>query len=239
MANVRDVSTQEGYDLWSKTYDQPGNPLVALEEPVMAELLGAVSGISILDVGCGTGRHSLKLARQGARVTGFDFSAGMLDRARMKAEALAAGERSLDPERAVFRMPRFLVHDVAKPFPFQDGSFDRVICALVFDHVSELRPVFSEMKRVCRAGGFVVVTSMHPAVQWMGRQANFTDSTTGEEIRPASASNQVTDYVKAALGAGFEISDLRELVATSELVRATPKAEKFVGWPLLLTMKLS
>ena len=45
--------------------------------------------------------------------------------------------------------------------------------------------------------------------------------------------------VMAALGAGLRVTELRECVATAELVKLTPKAEKYLGWPLLLAMKLS
>ncbi|MBP7828363.1 MAG: methyltransferase domain-containing protein [Kiritimatiellae bacterium] len=49
--------------------------------------LGLKPGMSILDLGCGTGRHAVELARLGFRVTGVDLSAGMLAQARAKAAA--------------------------------------------------------------------------------------------------------------------------------------------------------
>ena len=52
------LPTKEGYDRWSEIYEEDGNPLILLEEPHVERLLGNVTGLSILDVGCGTGRHS-------------------------------------------------------------------------------------------------------------------------------------------------------------------------------------
>ncbi|MCW5942056.1 MAG: methyltransferase domain-containing protein [Fimbriimonadaceae bacterium] len=55
----------------------------------LVELFGLVEGASILDMGCGTGRHAVELARRGYRVTGVDLSEGMLAQAR--SAVLAAG----------------------------------------------------------------------------------------------------------------------------------------------------
>ncbi|EKD81523.1 MAG: cyclopropane-fatty-acyl-phospholipid synthase superfamily [uncultured bacterium] len=53
---------------------------------IVAELK-LVSGDSVLDIGCGTGRHSIELARRGFKVTGVDISSGMLAVARKNAAA--------------------------------------------------------------------------------------------------------------------------------------------------------
>src|SRR5213075_671083 len=64
------LPTREGYDRWAEIYDGDGNPLIALEEPEVDQLLGDVAGLDLVDVGCGTGRHALRLAARGANVTG-------------------------------------------------------------------------------------------------------------------------------------------------------------------------
>ena len=57
------------------------------EVDFLIEALELSPGCSILDVGCGTGRHAVELARRGFVVTGIDLSPGMLEQARAKAEA--------------------------------------------------------------------------------------------------------------------------------------------------------
>lgn len=57
------------------------------EVDFLLEELQVPPGARILDVGCGTGRHSIELAKRGYRMTGLDLSPAMLARARAKADA--------------------------------------------------------------------------------------------------------------------------------------------------------
>ena len=59
----------------------------AREVNFLLEELEPPSGASILDVGCGTGRHSVELAKRGYAVTGLDLSAEMLAQAAQAANA--------------------------------------------------------------------------------------------------------------------------------------------------------
>ena len=108
-----------------------------------------MAGLTVADIGCGTGRHALRLAAAGARVTAVDFSEAMLQRARAKpgAEAIT-----------------FVRHDLAKPFPLASAAFDRVFCCLVLDHIAELDKFFLELRRLCRPKGCVIISVMHPAM---------------------------------------------------------------------------
>ena len=75
------VPTPDGYRTWAETYDQPGNQLVDLEQPVVREIVRDLPVGVALDVACGTGRHTRYLAELGHRVIGVDSAPAMLDRA--------------------------------------------------------------------------------------------------------------------------------------------------------------
>ena len=98
--HVIEVDTQEGYDQWSLTYDSTGNPLVAIEDRAINELLGDINGKKIIDLGCGTGRNSRKLRNLGAEVTGADFSEGMLGKAKELSRGLGINFIQQDQRRS-------------------------------------------------------------------------------------------------------------------------------------------
>ena len=212
-----------GYDRWSAVYDHDANPLIGLEEPVVHDALGDVRGRAALDLGCGTGRHALWLAAHGAAVTAVDFSEGMLAAARRKPGAEAI---------------RFLVHDLTTPLPLSDGVFDVVVSGLLLEHLPDLGGFFREARRVLRAGGRAVFSAMHPAMFLRGTQARFTDPESQEVIQPGSYPHQIADFVTAALGAGLRIDGLDERSADAALAARFPRAEKYVGWPMLVVLTL-
>jgi len=219
-----ELPTREVYDLWSEHYDVDGNPLCALEEPEVARRLGDVRGLDVLDLGRGTGRHALALAAAGARVAAVDFSAGMMRQARVKPGAGAV---------------EWLVSDLTRPLPFADAAFDRIVCCLVLEHIPDLAAIFAEMRRVLRSGGFAVASNMHPAMMLKGVQARFHDPATGREIRPASRGHQVSDYVVGALAARMRPVVMTEHAPDAALAARLPRAERYVGWPMLLLFVLA
>jgi len=219
----RVLPTQEGYDLWAATYDTMGNWLLDLEEPEVDRALGEVANLDVFDVGAGTGRHAIRLAARGARVTAVDFSDGMLARAREKAGA----------ERV-----RWVAHDILRRLPFADRTFDRVLSSLVLEHipVSALLPFFQELARLVRDDGVVVVTAMHPAMFLKGVSANFRDES--GEVRPRSYVATLSDYVMGAARGGLDPIELAERSVDEALATRNERSRKWLGWPALFAMTL-
>ena len=218
----RVVPTREGYDRWAEVYDHEDNPLIQLEERHLPPLLGSVARLDVADIGCGTGRHALRLAEAGGRVVALDFSERMLDRARDK------------PHGGSIRFER---HDLSEPLPLADASFDRVLCCLVLEHIRDVDALFAEFARICRPDGFVLVSAMHPAMMLRGVQARFEDPETGCRILPAGFPNQIADYVIGACRAGLRIDHVSEHPVDAALVEKSPRAAKYLDWPMLFLLR--
>lgn len=214
---------RSGYDRWSTVYDHDANPLPPLEEPLVHAALGEVRGKCVLDLGCGTGRHALWLAYSGADVTAVDFSEGMLAEARRKPGA----------ERIEFQ-----VHDLHQALPFADEHFDVIVSGLVLEHLQDLGPLYSEVHRILKRGGIAIFSTLHPAMFLRGSQARFTDPSTGELIQPGSVQHSMSDMVMAALRTGLRIKAIEETAPDAAFAQRYSRAEKYVGWPMLVVFHL-
>ena len=128
----------------SVNQDDQDNPLIALETTRVRGLLGDVHGLTVADIGCGTGRHALAMAEAGATVIGVDFSAGMLAKARAKPGAAAV---------------RFVQHDLTRGLPFVSGRLIGSPVAWCWV-IGELEGVFGEMARISRPEGFVLISDL-------------------------------------------------------------------------------
>jgi len=157
---VHEVSIQEGYARWALSYDQEVNALIVLEEAHIDRLLAGVACTNVLDVGTGTGRHALKLARRGARVTAIDQSPQMLAQARQAAQS---EKLSIDFRQVVLE----------DGLPFATGHFDLLTCALMLCHLPDLVPVVRECARVLQPAGSLLITDFHPASVHYGWRTAF------------------------------------------------------------------
>jgi SAM-dependent methyltransferase len=131
-----DPATAERFD--AARFGGPIGTLIAeTQERTLTRFLAPRPGVEILDVGTGTGRAAILLARRGARVTGIDASAEMLTVAARRAQA--------EP-----RLPLSFARGDAHTLAFPDRSFDATVCLRVVMHTPDWRRVIGELCRVAR-----------------------------------------------------------------------------------------
>lgn len=114
--------------------------------------LGVGPGTTVIDVGCGAGRHSYEAYRRGADVIAFDQNAEEL--AEVDTMLQAMGQAGEAPKSAKAQV---VVGD-ALALPYPDGTFDCVIASEILEHIPDDKAVIAELVRVLRPGGSIAVT---------------------------------------------------------------------------------
>lgn len=121
--------------------------------PRLCEAAGATSGQHVLDVACGTGattREAAKRAAPGGDVSGLDRNDGMLAVARRRAPEIE------------------WVEGMAEALPFDDSSFDTVLCQFGLMFFEDRAKALREMARVLRSGGRIALTTWDDAANSPG-----------------------------------------------------------------------
>jgi SAM-dependent methyltransferase len=221
---IYEAAPEVGYRAWSDSYDEPGNPIIALEQPAVWSLIEQLAPGRVLDAACGTGRHARRLVELGHDVLGIDLTREMLDRAALNV-----------PEA------RFEKADL-RAIPVGEGEMDLVVCGLALSHLRELQPVIDELARVLRPGGHLVASVLHPFQAHLGWHAPFADSTGGRGFVREHAHTH-SEYLATFRAAGLEVEHCLEPVLTAEHVQAKRRAfrhipeavrEAYVGLPAVL-----
>lgn len=110
------------------------------------------AGDRLLDMGCGGGRHAFAAMKRGAAVTALDYSEGDLKDVRAIVGAmLEAGE-------VPSTLPWGTVNGDALDLPFPNGSYDRIVCSEVLEHIWDADRAIAELTRVLKPGGRMAVT---------------------------------------------------------------------------------
>jgi malonyl-CoA O-methyltransferase len=216
---IQNVSARDGYDLWSETYDQTPNPVVAMDSRYTIKLLAPRRGELILDAGCGTGRNLQALKDAECRPVGIDFSIGMLSVGARKHPGVPLA-----------------LADLHEALPFASDSFDAVLCGLIGEHLNDLTCV-TEFHRVLKPRGRLVFSAYHPAMAEAGKEANF--ELAGVEYRLGAVRHNVDQYEAAIAGAGFTGLERFEFSGDERLVQTVAAAAKYVDFPVLLVIRAS
>lgn len=146
----------EDYDDWFNT--KIGDFVDRIETDLLFKYLDPKSDMKILDLGCGTGNLTYKLANLGCNVTGIDISEKMLEEAMRKS---VNGNGTVD----FYKMN-------GDNIDFEDNSFDCVISNAAFEFIENPEEVLQELFRVLKPNGIVVIGTIQKHGEW----ANFYSS---------------------------------------------------------------
>ena len=140
---VENQFVEHVYDNLARVYDLTFGPALHPGRLVAIERMGVRLGDKVLEVGVGTGINASLYPRT-CQVTGIDFSAPMLEKARER--VVSKGIKNV----------RLIEMDAAS-LTFPDDSFDIVYAPYVISVVPDPVKVVQEMRRVCKPGGKIIV----------------------------------------------------------------------------------
>ena len=150
--------SQRLFDVWSRVYDNPAVQR-AVYRPVqdaVVKALGEEPTRRVLDVGCGTGLLTTRLAESDREraVVGFDLSFGMLEQAVARS-----------------RQPAWVQGDSLR-LPFDDRTFDAVTSTESLHWYPDQTAALREFNRVLVPGGRMLVALVNPAVESVSYMAH-------------------------------------------------------------------
>ncbi|MEM7115264.1 MAG: class I SAM-dependent methyltransferase [Chloroflexota bacterium] len=134
---------------WNQIFTEQGRVFTEPHEamPDIVQRLQKMGASTVLDLGSGTGRHTVHLAKNGFQLFGLDSAP----------EGIGATQQWLATEGLTADLR---LHNMTQPLPYPDNHFDAVISVQVIHHadIATIRSMVAEVSRVLRPGGFLFVT---------------------------------------------------------------------------------
>ena len=225
LAEWYDQKQGDDGDIWHRT----------LLDPALFAMIGDVNGLRVLDVPCGNGHNSRRLARSGASVTGIDSSAPIITRNQLREQREPLGIE-------------YHAADAASITMVKDEGFDLVISQMGFMDIPDAAGAIREMGRVLVQGGRLVAMFSHPCFDipqsslWVEETMHPT-STVWRKVRrysqpfegkvywridghcesTTSYHRPFSWYIRSLHNAGLVLTALEEPVPTLEFAMAEPE----------------
>ncbi len=145
---------EENAAFWDQRMGEGNDFVEVLIWPATLRLLAVRSGERILDVACGNGLTSRRLALLGAELVAIDFAPEMIAHAHRRTEGLeVAGRITYHVVDAT---------DEAALLRLGPGTFDAALCNMALFDMAEIDPLMRALTRLLRPGGRFVFSVIHP-----------------------------------------------------------------------------
>lgn len=145
--NISEPATAK--NAWREVFRNDGEVFPKpLEDMLKVEKMFEERGVKkVLDLGCGSGRHTVYLAEHGFDVSGIDDAQEGIEITKTKLEA-----KKLKAD--------LKLGDIYEKLPYQDGSFDAIVSTQTMHHnkIEKIRELIKEMERVLTPGGMIFIT---------------------------------------------------------------------------------
>lgn len=187
------MSISKAYNSWSVQYDTNENKTRDLDKKVTIETLSDYNFLTVLELGCGTGKNTKFLLTKAEQIIGLDFSEGMLEKARKK----------ITSDKVVFQQA-----DLTKEWEVQNEFSDLITCSLTLEHIKNLDFIFKQAFLKLREKGKFFISELHPIKQYIGSKAKFETETGTEELEVYI--HHTSEYINSAEKNGFKLIKLNE-----------------------------
>ena len=221
------IKVKKQYTKWAKKYDIETNVAIFLEEKSVKDFLPKIKGKDVLDLGCGTGRHAIRLAKKGANVTCVDMTQAMLSEAKKKAKKA----------KVDIKVKR---QDITKFKP--DKKYDLIILMLVLDHIQKLEKAIKVINKASEIGTEVIISNIHP--ETMRGDANFKPGARAkgylvEGFKTDQFYHPIEEYIDLFMKYGFILEKIKDLTVTEKDLKSRKMSEfkSLKGRTLMLLMK--
>lgn len=215
--DYRNAPRADAYRAFGQSDD--GRVKHALIGDAVVRRLAGARDLDVVEIGTGTGWLAARVRPLARRVVGLDGSASLLAEARRAAPDL-----------------EFVETDLHAPLPLPDGAFDVALACLVLHDLRPLARAYAELARVLRPGGRLLVVDLnayyaHPVGTWTRTwRERLTRAPRGLRVAPygewlrrrdrtfawgdghTSWFTPLPDLVNEAVGAGFAVTGLEDLV---------------------------
>ncbi|OHV85271.1 class I SAM-dependent methyltransferase [Ensifer sp. LCM 4579] len=238
--------SRAGYDIYRD----------ALNTPAFLDTIPPVAALRGLDLGCGEGTNTRRLAEHGALMTAIDIAPTFIRHAR---------EQEEDDPRGI----RYVVGD-GRDLPFEDDAFDFVAAFMSLMDMPDQAGVLRQVFRVLRRGGFFQFSILHPCFVPPHRKtirdengdchavevADYFDETDGRietwlfSSMPSGERENATPFrvprfhrtlstwVAMITASGFVLEELREPMASEEAARLCPTVADTRVVPMFLHLRV-
>ena len=193
--------------------------------PRLLELAGDVSGLTVLDAGCGEGYVSRILAERGAIVTGIEISPRLIELARSK-----PAKGNVD----------YLAQDLSEPLPGFTSSFDLVV---VIMDVPDYRGFISTLGTITKTSGRVILSMHNPYRSVLKKRVTdyfdsdeaslYQDMAKNGGIKTYYFHRTLEEYVMAFRDRGFLLRSLSDVKPSEGIISKCegPKIRECVHFP--------